>query len=447
MNQTCCPQYTIKCDATQFQITKSQKKILKKFRNFIQKGEDPPRTMPQQNVSSFLNSDSEEDDEDESSANGDDDVESMDAESANQDKAVDVETKLRLDPNEIKIEENKKVPDTVDDSSHVHPPEVDKASSGATVKSGVGPDPTKPKSKKKKELRKEKALAKLKAAGKTEEDYWARKGPAKNATRSLEELTSTDFPSTSKHKFETRLVNAQTKDETFIKSYQESYTVFKKYQMIIHKESPSKCTIEQFKRFLCNSSLVPTEAEDKHKFGAFHQQYLIDGKIFAVGVIDILPHCVSSVYLYYDPDFSLLSPGTLTSLFEINFTRGLQKTHPDLKYYYMGFYIHSCPKMRYKAKYSPSWLLCPKTFHWVPVEQSLPLLDKAKYSVLNAIEPSEEPVQVSIDDSVVLFENQAMTFRLYRSLSAIEFSEMQEVQEYANLIGGSLSKKILLYRG
>jgi hypothetical protein len=81
------------------------------------------------------------------------------------------------------------------------------------------------------------------------------------------------------------------------------------------------------------------------------------------------------------------------------------------------------------------------------VEQSLPLLDKAKYSVLNAIEPSEEPVQVSIDDSVVLFENQAMTFRLYRSLSAIEFSEMQEVQEYANLIGGSLSKKILLYRG
>lgn len=27
---------------------------------------------------------------------------------------------------------------------------------------------------------------------------------------------------------------------------------------------------------------------------------------------------------------------------------------PDLQYYYMGYYIHSCPKMRYKADYSPS---------------------------------------------------------------------------------------------
>ena len=42
MDKTCCPQYTIKCDATQFQMTKSQKKVMKKFRNFIMKGEDPP---------------------------------------------------------------------------------------------------------------------------------------------------------------------------------------------------------------------------------------------------------------------------------------------------------------------------------------------------------------------------------------------------------------------
>lgn len=35
--------------------------------------------------------------------------------------------------------------------------------------------------------------------------------------------------------------------------------------------------------------------------GAYHRQYLIDGRIVAVGVIDILPNCISSVYLYYDP--------------------------------------------------------------------------------------------------------------------------------------------------
>ncbi|KAI4890737.1 hypothetical protein NFI96_002631 [Prochilodus magdalenae] len=34
---------------------------------------------------------------------------------------------------------------------------------------------------------------------------------------------------------------------------------------------------------------------------------------------------------------------------EIAFTRQLQKQSPKLCYYYLGFYIHSCPKMRYKT--------------------------------------------------------------------------------------------------
>lgn len=31
----------------------------------------------------------------------------------------------------------------------------------------------------------------------------------------------------------------------------------------------------------------------------------------------------------------------------------------------MGFYIHSCPKMRYKGKLSASYLLCPETYVWL----------------------------------------------------------------------------------
>lgn len=34
---------------------------------------------------------------------------------------------------------------------------------------------------------------------------------------------------------------------------------------------------------------------------------------------------------------------------EIAFTRELNKVYPDLQYYYMGYYIHSCVKMRYKV--------------------------------------------------------------------------------------------------
>ena len=45
----------------------------------------------------------------------------------------------------------------------------------------------------------------------------------------------------------------------------------------------------------------------------------IDGKIFAVGVIDTTPEALSSVYLFYDPDYEFLSPGTLCALREIEY--------------------------------------------------------------------------------------------------------------------------------
>ena len=51
-----------------------------------------------------------------------------------------------------------------------------------------------------------------------------------------------------------------------------------------------------------------------HGYGSFHQHYLLDGKIIAVGVLDILPASVSSVYLYYDPDYSFLGLGVYSAL-------------------------------------------------------------------------------------------------------------------------------------
>ena len=44
-------------------------------------------------------------------------------------------------------------------------------------------------------------------------------------------------------------------------------------------------------------------------YGSFHQQYWLGDRMVAVGVVDILPTCVSSVYLYYHPEFASLSLG------------------------------------------------------------------------------------------------------------------------------------------
>ncbi len=37
---------------------------------------------------------------------------------------------------------------------------------------------------------------------------------------------------------------------------------------------------------------------------------------------------------------------------EIELTRQLASEIPEIKYYYMGFYVHSCVKMRYKVIYN-----------------------------------------------------------------------------------------------
>ena len=50
--------------------------------------------------------------------------------------------------------------------------------------------------------------------------------------------------------------------------------------------------------------------------------------------------------------------------------RYLSTVTPDLKYYYMGYYIHDCPKMNYKGSYSPSFLLDLSRLDWVLLDSS-----------------------------------------------------------------------------
>ena len=45
MNSTCCPLYTIKCEAVNFKPSKSQKKVIKKFVNYILSDKRPGTGM------------------------------------------------------------------------------------------------------------------------------------------------------------------------------------------------------------------------------------------------------------------------------------------------------------------------------------------------------------------------------------------------------------------
>lgn len=70
-------------------------------------------------------------------------------------------------------------------------------------------------------------------------------------------------------------------------------------------------------------------------YGSFHQQYWLDGRIVAVGVIDILPTCVSSVYLYYHPDFASLSLGSYAALRSADMPTN--QLHPLAAFFFFGY--------------------------------------------------------------------------------------------------------------
>lgn len=122
----------------------------------------------------------------------------------------------------------------------------------------------------------------------------------------------------------------------------------------------------------CSNPFQIKDADVTIPYGSYHHHYLINDKyLFAVGVVDILPQCLSSVYSFYDPELSkTLNLGKLTALYEIEWVKRAMRFRQDLRYYYLGYYIHSCQKMKYKAQFKPSELLCPVRGVWVDFEQA-----------------------------------------------------------------------------
>ncbi|XP_038594065.1 arginyl-tRNA--protein transferase 1 isoform X2 [Micropterus salmoides] len=443
MNKTCCPQYTIRCHALKFQPSKSHKKILKKISKFISKGELPK---------------------------GQDDGEPMDSvcEEAGPREpskvchsevkcaaATDIQKELAECPAISEVQkEAEEATSTGPETSRKDPVSVpDRRTTATAPKPGVGADASRPPCRKAKDLRKERRHQKEQmrhdADGVSSIVSPSPPTPThSNQPKPLEDFISESLPDNSSHCLEVRLVRSNPPSPQFKASFNASYQVYKLYQMAIHKDPPDKPSESQFRRFLCDSPLEAEYSPDGPEvgYGSFHQQYWLDGRIVAVGVIDILPTCVSSVYLYYHPDFASLSLGSYSALREIAFTRQLQKQSPKLSYYYLGFYIHSCPKMRYKGQYRPSDLLCPETFVWVPIERCIPQLENARYARFNQ-DPDAGDARVlkDVGRALVLYRRTVMPYAAY-SRKRKGSSDETEVQQYASLVGQNCAERILLYR-
>src|SRR5258708_26834742 len=73
------------------------------------------------------------------------------------------------------------------------------------------------------------------------------------------------------------------------------------------------------------------------------------GRLLAVGICDVGPESLSSVYFYFDPIDAGRSLGTFGVLCEIELAVKLQ-----LPPYYLGYWVPHCGAMEYKSAFRPN---------------------------------------------------------------------------------------------
>lgn len=98
-------------------------------------------------------------------------------------------------------------------------------------------------------------------------------------------------------------------------------------------------------------------------------RFYLGERLVGLGVLDLLPDVVSSVYFFFDPECSRRSLGTFSALCEIDLALRTGRS-----YLYLGYYIRDCREMNYKARFRPCEVLGPDG-RWeelAPVARRLP---------------------------------------------------------------------------
>lgn len=134
---------------------------------------------------------------------------------------------------------------------------------------------------------------------------------------------------------------------------QESFELYNSYQQTKHgkvlKAADGYCN------HIVDTPLVPV-TRNGIMYGTVHQLYRMNGRLVGVGVLDILPHCIVSVYMFYDivsHEVAKLSLGVYAVLQEIEFAKRLNELGADIRDYMLGGFCPLNKKVSYKANYPP----------------------------------------------------------------------------------------------
>ncbi|WP_106478619.1 arginyltransferase [Phytohalomonas tamaricis] len=105
-----------------------------------------------------------------------------------------------------------------------------------------------------------------------------------------------------------------------------------------------------------NGDMYPPSQEQYQAFLTSNEGYTrliefrLEGELIIVAAVDTLSHGLSAIYTFFDPDerWQTRSLGSYAILWQIEHAR----IH-DLPYVYLGYWIRTCQKMRYKQNFQP----------------------------------------------------------------------------------------------
>lgn len=420
VDKGCCRQYAIRSDAINFTLSKSQRRVLKRMSKFLMtEGDGDMEKWKSKRSDRSLSAVKNE-----ASAGRSDDIDHLQPLVEGVPYSVKSAEVMREMPKIVK-----KAP-----------------------RRGLGPDPNKPK------CLKSKIRRGTKKGGSSHDDPKSVPDPYISLRSSIPHLNQSEQ---FKRNLKVILVPAGESDPYFHRTARESFEVFKKFQTVVLKESESEWSFSKWARCFIDCPVPHDYSGTGPGYGNFHQHYILDGKIIAVGVITLIPDALVTEYFYYNPDYGFLTLGIYSAINEICFMNELYRMDNRHRRYYLGAYTHSSPKMRYKLQFTPSEILCPHTYKWIPLQDCFPFLLSGRPRLnptSEEVDPNQNELLCSTFDMnklLVCYELDNMMYQEYEVLrrsddpvttrfEADKNEEVEILKEYVALVGDVCATSIPL---
>lgn len=140
-------------------------------------------------------------------------------------------------------------------------------------------------------------------------------------------------------------VRQLNRDLELVLSYDDKPEYYQLYERYIrerhHDGSMYPPSRTQYKGFLHCDWMPPLYMEIRK-----------EGRLIGVATTDLLPHSMSAMYTFFDPDYADRSLGTFAILSQLELARRTGRS-----WLYLGYLVEACRKMNYKRQYLPHELL------------------------------------------------------------------------------------------